>query len=85
MKKVDELKSVLKASAIAFTKPATQNKAATEASFRVSHLLVKHKPFTNCNLFKEAMAVTTETVFRDSFSPLSTELKQKYSIDKLVK
>ena len=62
-KKVQELKAVLKAQQSLFTKPASQNKAATEASFRVSHLLAKHKkPFTDGDLFKEAMAVTAETV-----------------------
>ena len=39
-------------------------KAATEVSFRISHLLAKHKkPFTYGDLFGEAMAITAETVF----------------------
>lgn len=47
-------------------KPAAQNKAATEASFRVSHHTAQHKKaFTDGNSFKEAMAITTETVFND--------------------
>ena len=63
-RKVAELKAGLKAQQSLFTKPAAQNKAATEASFRVSHLLSKHKkPFTDGDLFKEAMAITAETVF----------------------
>ncbi|KAL2097960.1 hypothetical protein ACEWY4_007167 [Coilia grayii] len=62
-KKVQELKAALKAQQSVFTKPTSQNKAATEASFRVSHLLVKHKkPFTDGELYKEAMAVTAKTV-----------------------
>ncbi|KAK0154683.1 hypothetical protein N1851_003010 [Merluccius polli] len=39
-------------------------KAATEVSFRISHLLAKHKKmFSDGNLFKESMAITAETVF----------------------
>ncbi|KAL7378660.1 hypothetical protein ABVT39_017000 [Epinephelus coioides] len=65
-RKVDELKSGLKAQQSLFTKLASQNKAAAEASFRVSHLLAKHKkPFTDGDLVKEAMAITAETVFSD--------------------
>ncbi|KAL7397457.1 hypothetical protein ABVT39_022401 [Epinephelus coioides] len=65
-RKVDELKSGLKAQQSLFTKPASQNKAAAEASFRVSHLLAKHKkPFTDGDLVKEAIAITAETVFSD--------------------
>lgn len=64
--KVEELKSGLKTQQSFFTKHAAQNKAAIEASFRVSHLLAKHKkPFTDGDLFKEAMAITAETVFND--------------------
>ena len=65
-RKIQELKSGLKAQQSLFTKPATQNKAATEASLRISHLLAKHKkPFTDGELIKEAMAITAETVFND--------------------
>ncbi len=65
-KKVNELKSVLKAQQSRFTKSADQNQAATEASFRVSHLLAKNKkPFTDGELFKEAVAITAETIFKD--------------------
>ncbi|KAK0133521.1 General transcription factor II-I repeat domain-containing protein 2B [Merluccius polli] len=43
-----------------------QQQAATEASFRVSHLLAKHKkPFTDGELMKEAMAIVANTVFND--------------------
>ena len=62
-KKVQELKVELKAQQSLFSKPTSQSKAATEASFRISHLLAKHKkPFTDGDLFKEAMTVTAETV-----------------------
>lgn len=45
------------------SKPAVRHKSATEASFRVSHLLAKHKkPFTDGELIKETMAVTADTV-----------------------
>uniref|UniRef100_A0A3Q3E7E7 SPIN-DOC-like zinc-finger domain-containing protein n=1 Tax=Labrus bergylta TaxID=56723 RepID=A0A3Q3E7E7_9LABR len=65
-RKVDELKSGLKTQQSLFTKPAAQNKAAAEASFRISYLLAKDKkPFTDGDLFKEAMAITAETVFND--------------------
>lgn len=66
LKKISELKSALKAQQFFFTKPSTQHKAATEASFRVSHILAKHKkPFTDGELFKEAMLSTAETIFHD--------------------
>lgn len=53
-------------------KPA-QRKAANKASLTVSHLLAKHKkPFTNGELFKEAMAITAEIVL--------IELKSKNDI-----
>jgi len=63
-KKVAELKARLKAQQTLFTKPAAQNKAATEASFFISQLLAKQKkPFTDGDLFKVAMAITAEMVF----------------------
>ncbi len=63
-KKVNELKSVLKSQQSRFTKSADQNQAATEASFHVSHLLAKNKkPFTDGELFKEAVAITAEAIF----------------------
>lgn len=49
----------LKAQPSHFTKPASQNKAATDVSFR----LAKHRePFTDGDLLKETMAITSETV-----------------------
>ncbi len=57
---------MLKAQQSLFTKSADQNQAATEASFRVSHFLaINKKPFTDGELFKEAMAITAETIFKD--------------------
>lgn len=65
-KKVAELKLELKAQQSLFTKPAVRHKAATEASFRVSHLLAKHKkPFTDGELIKQAMDIIADTVCND--------------------
>ena len=65
----------MKAQQSLFTKPTTQNKAATEASLRISHLLAKHKkPFTDGDLIKEAMAITAETVFNDFKTKTTLEL-----------
>ncbi len=52
-RKVDELRSELKAQQSLFTKSADQNKAKNK------------KPFTDGELFKEAMAITAETIFKD--------------------
>lgn len=66
LKRVDELKRLLKAQQSLFFAPPAKNKASTETSFRVSHILAKHKkPFTDGELFKEAMAVTADTLFAD--------------------
>jgi len=63
-RKVAELKARLKDQQSLFTKPAAHSKAATDASFRINQLSAKHKkPFTDGDLFKEAMAITAETVF----------------------
>lgn len=46
------------------SKPAAQNVAAAEASSDIIHLFAKHKkPLTDGDLFKEALAITAETVF----------------------
>lgn len=59
-------KSVLKALQSIFTKSADHKQAVTEASFRESHFLAKNKkPFIDNELFKEAMAITAETIFKD--------------------
>ena len=66
-RKVAELKYSLKAQQSLFTKPATQHKSATEASFCVSYLLAKNKkPFTDGEIIKEAMASVAEILF-DNF------------------
>ncbi|KAM3860423.1 SCAN domain-containing protein 3-like [Diretmus argenteus] len=63
-KKVAELAKELRAQQQLFTRPVDHNKAATEASFRVSHLLAQHKkPFTDGELVKQAMTVTADTLF----------------------
>ncbi|KAJ8349021.1 hypothetical protein SKAU_G00276100 [Synaphobranchus kaupii] len=63
-KKVAELAKELRAQQQLFTRPVDHNKAATEASFRVSHLLAQHKkPFTDGELLKQAMTVTADTLF----------------------
>uniref|UniRef100_K7F4P2 SPIN-DOC-like zinc-finger domain-containing protein n=1 Tax=Pelodiscus sinensis TaxID=13735 RepID=K7F4P2_PELSI len=60
-KKVNELKAILKARQ-SFFKPAAKGKACTEASFRICHLLAKHKKsFTDGEIIKEAMIVMTDT------------------------
>lgn len=65
-KRVVELKSGLKAQQSVFVKPANSQKAATEASFRVSHPLAQHKkPFTDGELIKEGMLIIANTVFND--------------------
>uniref|UniRef100_A0A3B1KBC7 DUF4371 domain-containing protein n=1 Tax=Astyanax mexicanus TaxID=7994 RepID=A0A3B1KBC7_ASTMX len=46
--------------------PLEKANANTEASFRVSHLLAKHKKtFTDGELFKEAMLFASDSLFRD--------------------
>lgn len=65
-RKVLELKSELKAQRSLFIIPTAQHKAATEASLRVSNFLAKNKkPFTDGELFKEAMTITAKTFFND--------------------
>ena len=65
---MEELKSGLQTQQCVLSKPTTLNKAATEASFRVSHLLAKHKkPFTDGEIVKEAMAITAETMCSDDY------------------
>uniref|UniRef100_W5MJY2 DUF4371 domain-containing protein n=1 Tax=Lepisosteus oculatus TaxID=7918 RepID=W5MJY2_LEPOC len=65
-KKVEEMKALLKAQQLFFTKPREKGKANTEASFHVSYLLAKNqKTFTDGDLFKEAMMVAADSLFRD--------------------
>ena len=64
--KVKELKTALQRQQSLFTKPTKRANAATEASFKVAHILAKHKkPFTDGVLVKEAMAAVAESLFGD--------------------
>ncbi|XP_057659285.1 uncharacterized protein LOC130895759 [Diorhabda carinulata] len=49
-----------------FTRTAKQSKAATMASFKISHILAKHKkPFEDGSVVKEAFIEAGETLFGD--------------------
>ncbi|XP_057671177.1 protein FAM200C-like [Diorhabda carinulata] len=49
-----------------FTRPAKQSKAATIASFKISHILAKHKkPFEDGSVVKEAFIEAGDTLFGD--------------------
>ncbi|KAK0142715.1 General transcription factor II-I repeat domain-containing protein 2A [Merluccius polli] len=67
--KITELKTTLQRQQSLFTKPAKKTNSATEASFKVAHILTKRKkPFTDGGIIKEAMAPMTavaETLFRN--------------------
>ncbi|CAL9688304.1 unnamed protein product [Knipowitschia caucasica] len=64
--KVKELKSALQRQQSLFTKTTKKSCAATEASFKVAHLLAKHKkPFTDGAIVKDAMTAVAETLFDD--------------------
>lgn len=65
-KKIKELKTTLQRQQSLFTKPTKKANASTEASFKVAHVLTKHKkPFTNGGIVKEAMTAVAETLFKD--------------------
>ena len=65
-KKIKELKTMLQRQQDLFTKPTKKANAATEASFKVAHILTKHKkPFTDGGIVKEAMTAVAETLFKD--------------------
>lgn len=52
-RKVSDLISCLKKQQTMFTRPAKQSKAATIASFKISHILAKHKkPFEDGSVVK---------------------------------
>ena len=64
--KVKELKTTLKRQLSLFTKPVKKANAATEASFKMVHILTKHKkPFTNGRIVKDVMTAVAETLFKD--------------------
>ncbi|KAL3266499.1 hypothetical protein HHI36_010669 [Cryptolaemus montrouzieri] len=49
-----------------FSRPAKHSKAATIASFQISHILAKHnKPFEDGSVVKEAFIEVGNTLFRD--------------------
>ncbi|CAL9685305.1 unnamed protein product [Knipowitschia caucasica] len=64
--KVRDLKGQLSARQSIFTKPKTQGKAATIASYRISNVLVKHKkPFGDGDMMKEAFLELADSLFGD--------------------
>ena len=65
-RKVKELKSRLSGQQAFFTKVTSKAKAATEASFRVSHAIIKHKKsFQDGEMIKEAFVEAADSLFRD--------------------
>ncbi|KAF7650099.1 hypothetical protein LDENG_00131240 [Lucifuga dentata] len=65
-RKVRELKSQLIGQQSFFTQPNSKAKAATEASFRVSHSIIKHKKsFQDGEMIKEAFVEAADSLFQD--------------------
>lgn len=65
-KKIISLKSSITNQQSFFTKPLQQHKAATIASYKISHLLAKNKkPFTDGELVKEAMLEAADSLFEE--------------------
>uniref|UniRef100_A0A669C9P0 HAT C-terminal dimerisation domain-containing protein n=1 Tax=Oreochromis niloticus TaxID=8128 RepID=A0A669C9P0_ORENI len=65
-KKVKELKSQLSGQQSFFTQQTSKAKAATKASFRVSHIIVKNKKsFQDGEMVKEAFVEAADSLFRD--------------------
>ena len=63
-RKVRDLKSQLAAQQSVFTRPNTKGKAATTASYRVSHVLAKHKKsFKDGEVVKEAFIEAADALF----------------------
>ncbi|CAK6965166.1 general transcription factor II-I repeat domain-containing protein 2A-like [Scomber scombrus] len=63
-RKVRELKSEIAAQQSVFTRPNTKGKAATTASYRVSHVLAKHKKsFKDGEVVKEAFIEAADALF----------------------
>ncbi|KAK7939582.1 hypothetical protein WMY93_002908 [Mugilogobius chulae] len=66
-KKISELKTQLSGQQSRLLRPNSRAKASTEASFRVSHLLIKHKKsFQDGEIIKEAFLEAADVLFRDS-------------------
>lgn len=65
-RKVKELKSQLSGQQSFFSQQTSKAKAATEASFRVSHLIVKNKKsFQDGEMVKEAFVEAADSLFKD--------------------
>lgn len=65
-RKLQDLKSSLKAEQSMFKRPAKQSVAATIASFKISYILAKHKkPFEDGVMVKEAFVEAAEVLFDD--------------------
>ena len=65
-RKVNELKSQLTGQQSFFTQHTSKAKAATEASFRVCHAIVKNKKsFQDGEMVKEAFVEAADSLFRD--------------------
>ena len=68
--KVEELKSQLSVQHSFFLQLSSKAKAATEASFRVSHSIIKHKKsFQDGEMIKEAFVEAIDSLFRDFKKP----------------
>ncbi|XP_056138883.1 general transcription factor II-I repeat domain-containing protein 2-like [Lampris incognitus] len=65
--KIKELESTLQRQQSLLTRPTKKKaRAATEASFKVAHVLTKHKkPFTDGGIVKKAMTAVADMLFRD--------------------
>ena len=64
--KVNQLKATLKKLKWLFIGPTKKANTATEASFKVAHILTKHKkPYTDGGMMKEAMTAVADTLFKD--------------------
>ena len=63
---MNQLKANLKKQQCLFIGPTKKANAATEASFKVAHILTKHKkPYTDGGMVKEAMTAVADTLFKD--------------------
>ena len=63
---VRQLKAELAGQQATFTKTTSKAKAATDASFRVSHMLIKNKKsFQDGQVVKDAFLVAADSLFRD--------------------
>ena len=75
-----ELKSQLLGQQSFFTQATSEAKAATEASFRVSHIIVKNKKsFQDGEMVKEAFIEAADSLFRDFKIKQKSCLRSKLS------